>query len=287
MRGESPTFLAVNTVASRGRPWMEHFQPNENGTRSLLGTGAEPLHGCSTATSHCWISARRQVLCVGDNFRVGGRLSGRLTGTVGRFSQIDPDQPEGMGPALALLCAEDYTCGLRAGGALWCWGYRDHLRFSVDASRHLRPAPVQTPGPVAFMKTAVARERLIFALTDGSTGYFEQQNWMPVLPAGTYPVDLAGSCGLLADGRVTCAGSDARGGRGDGAGMTATDAPPTLVVGFDDAIAIAGGFGSVCAVRADGSAWCWGSDNGGNLGNTVVPANGFSEVPLRVDVIAP
>ena len=60
-----------------------------------------------------------------------------------------------------------------------------------------------------------------------------------------------------ARGTVGCWGENSYGTLGDGTTDTRTD--PSNVVGLDDVAQIArGGFGHACALRRDGSVWCWG-----------------------------
>jgi alpha-tubulin suppressor-like RCC1 family protein len=109
------------------------------------------------------------------------------------------------------------------------------------------------------------------------------------------PVDLAlgdqSSCLRWSDGRVSCWGDDCFGELGDGGGSDCTDGPqysatPRLVLEstggppFGDVVALSAGFHHVCALRGDGSVWCWGENDQGELGNGSVDAR--STVPVKV-----
>ena len=77
------------------------------------------------------------------------------------------------------------------------------------------------------------------------------------------------ACALADDGRIFCWGTNDQGQLGDGT-LNYRDYPTTPVVGIDDARAIAAGIRFSCAVRSDGSVWCWGEDPG-NGPSTAVP----------------
>jgi alpha-tubulin suppressor-like RCC1 family protein len=64
------------------------------------------------------------------------------------------------------------------------------------------------------------------------------------------------TCARLRSGPVRCWGMGRLGQLGDGA--ASTSARPVTVAGIDDAVQIAAAGDRSCAVRRDGSVWCWG-----------------------------
>ncbi|MBU1218293.1 hypothetical protein KKF34_09565 [Myxococcota bacterium] len=91
------------------------------------------------------------------------------------------------------------------------------------------------------------------------------------------------TCGILTDGSGWCWGFNGAGQLGDGTHEERTY--PVMVSGMEEGIEkISGGREHSCAVKADGSAWCWGKNTSGQLGNgdledTMIPAgvSGMSE----------
>ena len=81
------------------------------------------------------------------------------------------------------------------------------------------------------------------------------------------------SCALLSDGTAKCWGYNSDGQLGidnggcPGACTALWSTSPVLVRGLSDAVRIDAGYATVCAVLADGTASCWGSDDGGQLGD--------------------
>jgi hypothetical protein len=107
----------------------------------------------------------------------------------------------------------------------------------------------------------------------------------PVTPAPRLPIRaLSGSnshaCALFASGRVGCWGVNERGALGDG--TTVEPASPlhaVMVEGLDDVAEVAVGNDFSCARKADGTVWCWGDNEQGQLGNGTVLR---SPRPMRV-----
>jgi hypothetical protein len=76
------------------------------------------------------------------------------------------------------------------------------------------------------------------------------------------------SCGIITTGEMYCWGLTAFGIRGNGTAGDMTPAPnPTLVSGGHSWSELSAGLYYVCAVAVDGSAFCWGDGDTGELGN--------------------
>src|SRR5664279_5542193 len=94
---------------------------------------------------------------------------------------------------------------------------------------------------------------------------------LPATAAGTQcAIDLAAgddhTCAVRTDGTVWCWGQNDRGQVGDD--MTIDAVIPTQVSGMTvAATAVAGGGLHTCALGSDGSVWCWGSNQHGQLGD--------------------
>jgi len=91
------------------------------------------------------------------------------------------------------------------------------------------------------------------------------------------------TCALLTDGTVWCWGYNAAGALGDG---TNTDTPiPVQVLGTGgvgtliNVQSIAAGWAHTCASLTDGTAWCWGHNGKGQLGDGT---NNASNSPVQV-----
>jgi alpha-tubulin suppressor-like RCC1 family protein len=73
-------------------------------------------------------------------------------------------------------------------------------------------------------------------------------------------------CALLEDGTVRCIGSDALGQLAFGGTRAKDSATAETVAGLADAVQIGVGGMFSCALRKDGTVWCWGRNDAGQLG---------------------
>jgi len=78
-------------------------------------------------------------------------------------------------------------------------------------------------------------------------------------------------------------GSDKGGGGGTGSAATAALSSPA-VANFEAVIAISAGYNSACALKSDGTIWCWGDNHSGQLGTNV--SNSFSQYAVKVSGIS-
>lgn len=141
-----------------------------------------------------------------------------------------------------------HTCARRTDGTAWCWGYAANGQIgdgtTGDPTTHLRTKPTRVLRGTGIL-TGVTR-----------------------LGAGTDH-----TCARRSDGSAWCWGSAGDGQLGDGT----TGHPTThLRLGPVRVRRSSGAFGQVrqlvagtyhtCALRADRTVWCWGSDTNGQLG---------------------
>src|SRR5436309_1944907 len=109
----------------------------------------------------------------------------------------------------------------------------------------------------------------------------------------------AHTCALLGDGTVQCWGLGGSGQRGDGT-FNDISSVPVAVVGMGgaghltNAVAVAAGGYHSCALLGDGTVWCWGRNQDGQLGNgiplpappgTQCPSSWCSSTPVRASGI--
>lgn len=185
------------------------------------------------------------------------RALGLIAFTLGCGAAPTPHTTATLAPARVhgIALGREHSCARHEGGTVSCWGNGAEGQLG-DGLRIVRTTPVVVPG---------------------LTGVDE-------LAAGG-----AHTCARTHEGHVLCWGSRHRGQIGDGGATDDAEAAlaPTPVIGMDDAIQISAGDAHTCAVRRDGSVWCWGDDLHGQLGRGGVGgADAFSAAPVQVGSLA-
>jgi len=202
----------------------------------------------------CALTASGAAYCWGDNTfgqlglgtTVGPKSCGSALGIA--FQCADTATATAVGLDFTNLVAGTWhTCAVTRGGTTYCWGINAFGQLG-DSSATDRPGPVAVGGTVSFV----------------------------ALTAGSYH-----TCGLTSDGTAFCWG------RNDGGQLgVATAGPdacpgvlprsatpgscsmvPVPVSGGLRFTAIAGGGAHTCGIASGGTAYCWGANPDGELGN--------------------
>jgi alpha-tubulin suppressor-like RCC1 family protein len=149
-------------------------------------------------------------------------------------------------PALSLISpALEHTCGLDLGGAALCWGKNTAGRLGTGL---IPDSPI--PTPVA-----------------GGEHYLD-------LSSGSYH-----TCAVTLVGAGICWGSNGNGQLGSVAAGLGSSYSPVPVEGGLTYRAIVAGLLHTCALAADSTAYCWGDNSSGTLGNN---STRYSLVPVPV-----
>ncbi len=161
---------------------------------------------------------------------------GQTTGTGAAYDVDHPVQVAGDARYVALSAGADHTCALDDGGAAFCWG--------ANATGQLGDGTFEDRA----LPTTVAGGLSLTALTAGAVV----------------------TCGIAQGGAAWCWGDDTHGELGNGATVSGSPsglARPTAVAGGLSFTRISAGGGHVCALAADGAAYCWGRNDAGQLGD--------------------
>jgi alpha-tubulin suppressor-like RCC1 family protein len=168
------------------------------------------------------------VWCWGSNYH--GQLGDGTT-----IDQHTPVQVTSLGTAVAEVSVGASTCVRKTDGTLWCWGLnnRGQLGDGTTIERH-------TPVQVSALGSDV-RE----------------------VTVGSY---TGATCARTTDGALWCWGANDRGQLGDG--TTIDQHMPAQVTALGSAVAQASAsFFHTCARKTDGTLWCWGANDYGQLGD--------------------
>jgi alpha-tubulin suppressor-like RCC1 family protein len=181
----------------------------------------------------CAVLTTGEVQCWGANDE--GQL-GNGTVTAG----TTPVGAVGITTAKAVSAGNSHSCALLTDGTVRCWGLASNGQLgdgtTGNPATRLRTAPVNVTGITGAL-----------AVTAG--GFH--------------------SCAILGDGTVRCWGDDGSGQLGDGnsGDLSLTPKPVSGITSANPARAIAAGDSSTCALLADATVKCWGSNAFGQLGD--------------------
>jgi alpha-tubulin suppressor-like RCC1 family protein len=254
----------------------------------------------------CQVNEDGTVRCWGAND------SGQLgNGTTTTGPTVVPVLVSGINTAVAISAGAAHTCALLADGSARCWGSNFNGQIGDGTRFEDRPTPVAVSGLTNAVAIAAGGFHTCALLADGSARCWGS-NFNGQIGDGTSggnrptPVAVTGltnavaitaggffaghTCALLADGTARCWGFNFDGQIGDG--TSGGNRPtPAAVTGLTNAVAITAGdtdagSGHTCALLADGTASCWGSNKDGEVGDgtsggnrpTPVAVTGLSNV---------
>lgn len=199
-----------------------------------------------------------------------------------------------------------HTCALTSDGTAFCWGSNDSSQLGAGTPGGLTDQPLQVVTGARFSAISAGGDHTCAiaiggaAFCWGSNALGQLGNGAPGLPSNV-PVAVAGgqtfirisagrrhTCGLTSGGVIYCWGSNSESQLGigpyTGPANSANAIPAPVGVGERAAgvtfTSVSAGINHTCAVGSDGSAYCWGSNVFGALGNTLQAA--WRGLPQRV-----
>jgi len=187
------------------------------------------------------------------------------------------------GPVTALNTAYYHTCAI-AGGALYCWGANDEGRLGLGDTKDRRtPARVGVDSDWIDIQVGersslgLKRDGSIWSFGGNDVGQLGQGDFVALKTPtriGTradwtaIATRFDHACALAADGSLWCWGQNTEGQLGQDETNTASmDRPtPVQVTTARDFAAVDAGQGHTCAIRRNGTLWCWGRNTDSILG---------------------
>ena len=189
---------------------------------------------------------------------------------------------------IQISAGRDNISALRANGTAWSWG-RNHVGQLGNNSTTNRSSPVSVVGGFTDWVQISAGSNHTVALRANGTAWAWGENSNGQLGNGTNvvtssPVSVVGgftnwvqvsaggahTAAIRANGTAWAWGAGSFGRLGDGTIVTKSS-PVSVVGGFTDWVQVSAGGGHIAAIRANGTAWAWGINNYGQLGdNTTV-----------------
>ncbi len=232
----------------------------------VAGLGAGGQTSCQTradGTAYCW--GRNDYGQIGD-----GTTTRRLAPTKvlgGDWAQV--------------VTGGAASCGIKSTGRLSCWGLNNYGQVGTGQSRPvLKPRVV---GTGTWSDVSLAWHHACGVMTDSSLWCWGQNlrgslglgrtsrsadqprrvdaaTWRSVATGGWH------SCGIRTDGSAWCWGDNQLGQLGLG-NVDRQVSPRRVGAETDNWLQLSTGYGHTCGVRADGTLWCWGLNDRGQLGD--------------------
>ncbi|GAA0800672.1 RCC1 domain-containing protein [Spirilliplanes yamanashiensis] len=261
-----------------GRNWNGRLGAGDNAHRPVpaqVGSAttwssvmAGMAHACATRTDGT-------LWCWGQN--ADGQLG--LGHTTNQVAPVQVTSPAATG-WLSVTAGAYFTCAIRTGGALYCWGSNNGGQLGIGSTvNQSSPVLVSTPATTGWttvrggwQHACGLRTNLLFCWGDGGSGRLglgsTAQQTTPAQVAGTgwssFALGADHGCGLRTTGALWCWGAGADGRLGTGA---TTDVLAPVQIGSDTTWrTVSGGRQHTCATRTGGSVWCWGHNATGQLG---------------------
>ncbi len=275
-------------------------------TQPVVVAGGLALTSISAGASHtCGLTPNGAAYCWGFN---GG-------GQVGDGSTADRSTPNAVAGGFTfaqVTAAKNHSCGITTSGSMVCWGYSRYGQVGDGTTGISRLTPVLISGAMAFLQLASGADAShTCAITISGSSYCWGLNAYgqigdgaidsndvdhsadrltpvavdvsavpvpgpaptatPVVPTPALISLAAGgsfTCGLSADGTAFCWGSNSHGQLGDGnAGIWNASPSPVEVKGGLKFVNLFAGGSAACGLTANGQAYCWGANWGGQLGD--------------------
>jgi hypothetical protein len=263
MGGSHICHLSQGRATCRGAD--DRGQRGDESLSGLVALSAGVSHVCGLdVTGNAWCWGANESGQLGDQSTNDRRPAGPVVTNV-RFSM--------------LAAGLRHTCGLASGGRAYCWGRNlDGQLGDGSRSDHLQPEP--TMGNQFFQELVAGWDHTcglsagggVFCWGKNSEGQLGDGTRLdrltPARVPGSYRSVAAGAnhtCGITGGG-VLCWGDNASGQLGDGS--TEDRAQPVAVEGLPGTpTALAAGAVHTCAMFGDRSAYCWGQNLHGQLGD--------------------
>lgn len=234
----------------------------------------------------------------GDAYCWGAGAWGQL-GNGSKDTKYSPTKVQINTTLTSITAGSGVTCALSSLKDVWCWGFNANGSVGTgkaDTADHFKPEIIPGFKDVNFVR---ATSLTVCAVKTDATGWcWGRNNWGQVgtgdvggvdkptrVAATVKEVRTGGSstftghtCFVYTSGVIGCTGDNSGGqlGRTTRLSFSPAIAP---VVGITAVTNASAGGGFTCAVKA-GVAWCWGSDEWGQLGDGT--AGSSRRTPARV-----
>jgi hypothetical protein len=225
----------------------------------------------------CGVDHIGSAYCIGNN-RYGQLGNGTASGDKDDLRGYETARPvQGGLPFASISAGVGHVCGIAADGRAYCWGFGENGQLGDGLARN-SSVPVAVAGGLKFASIsagwlyscAVTDQGIVYCW--GSGGSLDFGSSVPVQETArgksfkSVKASYSHACALTTDGAIHCAGfnDDGQLGVGSKGGFSATWEKVPLPHRFK-AVSTRGSF--TCGITIRGVAYCWGSNNFGQLGS--------------------
>ena len=259
-----------------------------------IGTGRAHAEASSpdlaVGYSHaCAIKGGGTLWCWGanDSGQVGDGTTTTRTAAV-------PVSSLGGGVA-EVASGDDFSCARKLDGTLWCWGNNASGQLGDGTTfDSLLPIPVgalgTSVGEVSLGDTFACARKTDGTLWCWGAGFLGDGSGagsltpIPVTALGSGVAEVAtgngAACARKGDGTLWCWGDNTFGVLGNGTD-TASLIPAQVTALGNDVAGVAMGDLFACARKTDGTLWCWGTNDKGQLGDGTMTSH-FTPAPIAM-----
>lgn len=162
-----------------------------------------------------------------------------LQGCAGNVWRVIGPGPNASGSAnsagwITVTTGSDHICGIKPDNTLWCWGGIDWGKIGLGYTGSPQLFPIE----------------------------FEPGTSWKAISAG-----YVHTCGIKTDNTLWCWGQNLDGQLGIGSTSPFVSYTALQVTGGGSWKSVSTGYYHTCAIKTDDTAWCWGRNNGGAVGD--------------------
>jgi alpha-tubulin suppressor-like RCC1 family protein len=225
----------------------------------------------------CAVDNQAALSCWGNNG--SGELGSTATPAAGQKVDVPG------GPWQSVATGVYQTCAIKQDGTLWCWGDNTNGTLGTGDTNP-STIPVQVTGQ-GWSQVSTNYLHSCAVKTDGTlwcwglnanleAGTTSQFPWSPVQVSGTtwkqVTTGLYHTCAIKTDGTLWCWGGNLSGQLGNAsiAPLPTSQTSDPLQVAGTTWQSVSAGQSHTCAIMLDGTLWCWGSNDSGQLGDNTL-----------------